>query len=513
MNTRYPKYLFALFLLVLIVLAGSCRKDFEFAPSTGNLSFSKDTVFLDTIFSNIGSATYTLKVYNRGNRDVSIPFIGLETGENSSYRLNVDGQAGKTFTDIPLLAKDSLFVFIETTFDVAPAGTTDFLYAESLLFGNGENIQEVELVTLIKDAVFLYPATLSDGTKETLVLGQDTDGNDIRVEGFYLEPEQLLFSNEKPYVIYGYAAVAEGNSLVVQPGARVHFHANSGLLVESGATLQVNGQLSEDQELLENEVIFEGDRLEPGYAREPGQWGTVWIREGSVGNNLENLTLKNATVGLRVDGDGILASPTLALANTQIYNSLNQNLWSTGARITAQNTVLGGAGASTLQIDQGGQYRFTHCTMANYWSNGPRRAAAVSINNFGENGPQALQSADFINSIVDGTQAIELLLEADTSATFNFSFTNCLLKIRDNNGNLANDPLYNFTDTNRYRNTILDQEPDFSLPFNDQFSIGANSAALDNADPDNALTVPTDILGKDRIQNPDIGAYEFEVDQ
>ena len=244
--------------LVLAISISSCRKDFDYVPSSGNLQFSKDTVFLDTIFTNIGSSTYTLKVYNRSNEDVLIPFVGLEDGQNSSYRLNVDGQAGKEFNNIPLLAKDSLFVFIETTFDVSPTQENEFLYTDAIVFGNGANQQEVQLVTLVKDAVFLYPQTLSNGTKETLVLGMDEDGNEIRVEGFFLETDELQFSKEKPYVVYGYAAVPEGNILDMEAGTRVHFHKNSGIIVSDGAAIHINGALSQDQEVLENEVIFEG---------------------------------------------------------------------------------------------------------------------------------------------------------------------------------------------------------------------------------------------------------------
>ena len=48
----------------MLIAISSCRKDFETISSYGKLAFSKDTVFLDTVFSNIGSATYNLKVYN-----------------------------------------------------------------------------------------------------------------------------------------------------------------------------------------------------------------------------------------------------------------------------------------------------------------------------------------------------------------------------------------------------------------------------------------------------------------
>jgi hypothetical protein len=36
-----------------------------------SLIFSKDTIYLDTVFNNIGSSTYTLKVYNKSNKDIT----------------------------------------------------------------------------------------------------------------------------------------------------------------------------------------------------------------------------------------------------------------------------------------------------------------------------------------------------------------------------------------------------------------------------------------------------------
>ena len=109
------KYLYGIAAFACVILWSSCRNDFETVASTGNLEFSRDTVYLDTVFTNIGSSTYNLKVYNRSNDDINIPTIALGDGEASNYRLNVDGIPGKTFEDITILAKDSIFIFIETT--------------------------------------------------------------------------------------------------------------------------------------------------------------------------------------------------------------------------------------------------------------------------------------------------------------------------------------------------------------------------------------------------------------
>ena len=176
--------LFSLLILTGILFCSSCRKDFAYRESEGRLEFSKDTVFLDTIFTNIGSSTYTLKVYNRTGDDIIIPSVALEQGLSSSYRLNVDGVAGKVFDDVTILARDSIFIFIETTFDISQLNQNEFLYTDLLQFVSSSSTQQVPLVTLIKDAIFLFPSELSDGTKETIPIGLDNEGNEIRV--FYL---------------------------------------------------------------------------------------------------------------------------------------------------------------------------------------------------------------------------------------------------------------------------------------------------------------------------------------
>ena len=228
------RYLYTLSLLVFVILLSSCRNDFDSLPSTGNLEFSKDTVYLDTVFTNIGSSTYTLKVYNRSNEDISIPSVRLGQGENSFYRLNVNGRAGKTFNNVEILAKDSIFVFVESTIDINTfPGNLQFLYTDAIEFDAGSNQQNVELVTLVQDAVFLYPERFEDGTIESLLLGVDEDDNEIRIEGFFLDDDHLNFTNEKPYVIYGYAAVPSNKTLTVDAGARIYFHEASGIIVAS----------------------------------------------------------------------------------------------------------------------------------------------------------------------------------------------------------------------------------------------------------------------------------------
>jgi len=114
--------------------------------------------------------------------------------------------------------------------------------------------------------------------------------------------DELTFTNERPYVVFGFMAVGDpdGNTaktLNIEAGARIHFHADSGLLIADDATLTVNGDISADPDVLENEVIFEGDRLETGFSETPGQWGTILLTDGSINNSINYATIKNATVG------------------------------------------------------------------------------------------------------------------------------------------------------------------------------------------------------------------------
>lgn len=499
-----------LLLFISCLIHTSCRSDFEFQPSTGNLTFSKDTVYLDTVFTNIGSSTYNLKVYNKSNKDVYIPSIQLTGGENSLYRLNVDGMTGKSFNNVELLAKDSLFIFIETTIDIQQiaANQNQFLYTDVLEFNHASSQQTIPLVSLVKDAIFLYPQQLANGTKETIML----DDGETEIEGFYLDDDELTFTNQKPYVIYGYAAVNNGKTLTVEAGARVHFHKDSGILVANGGNIQVLGELSTDQQLLENEVIFEGDRLEPTYENTPGQWGTIWFSKESVNNYFNYATIKNATVGLLVEGLINSSSPTLTIENTQIYNSASVGLWGQTAHIQANNLVVGNSGQVSLYCSLGGYYSFTHCTIANY-SNGFRNTPALLVDNYitledGSALAAPLAAANFTNCIIDGNTSIEFFLDAIENVDFNYAFTNNSIKFEDTFNEYSSNPLFNFDDITRYQNNIFNEDAHFLNTAQNKFQIGELSAGINNADGNASQLVPLDILGINRTSAPDMGAYQ-----
>ncbi|TBN06628.1 hypothetical protein EYD45_01725 [Hyunsoonleella flava] len=511
------RYIYVLVAVCFITLWSSCRKDFEFSASTGNLEFSRDTVYLDTVFTNISSSTYNLKVYNRSDEDILIPTVKLGLADASQYRLSVDGLTGKTFENIELLAKDSLFIFVETTVDINnfPNPNGEYLYTDQIEFDSGGNMQKVELVTLIKDAIFIFPDR-DNTTKivETLALNIDGEQVETDLQGRELLPEELIFTNEKPYVIYGFAAVPTGETLTVEAGARLHFHDNSGIIVQSGASINVNGAFSPDQETLDNEVIFEGDRLEPSFANRPGQWGTIWLLDGSLDNTFNYTTIKNALVGILCDGDATATNDKLTITNSQIYNSGSFGILGRGTSIAGENLVVHNAGQAAVAATFGGKYNFTHCTLTNYWENGPRPLPSVLLNNFlvdDDNNAIVtdLIEANFNNCIIYGNDNPEFLLDEieDDAVSFNFKLSNCLVRFDDRNDNFTG-PNFDFDDASKYENVIFNQDPDFKDPSLNMLIIGDDSAANGQGNLTFASQVPTDILNIDRTSSPDIGAYQ-----
>jgi hypothetical protein len=496
-----------LFFIGFLIALSSCRTDFETVASSGDLKFSRDTIYLDTVFTNIGSSTYTLKVYNNSKNDITIPTIQLGKGLNSKYRMTVDGMLGnqgKIFNNVNLLAKDSLYIFIETTANIADASPKDFLYIDQILFDGGTNLQKVELVTLIQDAIFLYPKKNADGTTETLPIGKD------EIYGFYLDENdpvngnELIFTNKKPYVIYGYAAVPSKKTVTFNPGARVHFHAFSGLILASNAALNVNGTISTTDKL-ENEVIFEGDRLEPDFAEVPGQWGAIWLTDGSTNHKIDHLTIKNATIGLLVQNNN---GTTVSIKNTQIYNSSNYGILAQTAKINGENLSINNAGLGSLACTYGGDYKFTHCTLNNNWASSSQ--VALLVNNYFTGAvPEVknLTAATFNNCIIYGSYSNEMILNKKTGATFNYQFNNCLIKFNNASNQYTNDPLYQFTtDPVHYNGIIQNMDPKFLNITQNKLNIDNSSAAF--AKGNTSYIIPVDIIGNARTTPPDLGAYQ-----
>ena len=494
-------------LIYILAIVGcffiSCRDDFKFEMSKGNeLTFSKDTVYLDTIFSNIGSSTYNLKVYNKTSRDIKIPSIKLAKGNNSNFRIMVDGISGKNFENIELLSNDSLFIFIETTVDIKnQTNEKEFLYTDELLFQSGSQQQKVNLVTLIKDAVFLYPQRYQNGNYESITI------NDEKIYGFFLDENdnvngnELQWTNNKPYVIYGYAAVPNNKTLTIEEGAEIHFHRNSALVSYPTSKIIAQGSIAKP-------IVFQGDRLEPSFEDTPGQWQGIIVGQNSE-LNMRNALVKNAVNGLFINSNTIQNQ----LHNVQVYNCENYGLLLANANVKGSNLVTNNCGRAALKIGDGGTYDFIHCTFANYWSR--QNHTAVNIDN-GDGSTSKSLNANFKNSIIFGNSNESLLLSpANDKINFNYSFQNCLIKFY-NTGNRydTNKFPYLITDNNYFNNCFINKNTIDYLPYflntskNKLMITDKATQIIAKGNTQIAQQFPQDLLGKNRSANPDLGAYQ-----
>lgn len=518
--------------LLLISVLAACRTDFNFTPTIAPLAFSEDTVYLDTVFSHTGSSTYRFKVYNRSKDNISIPSIQLANGTGSKFRLMVDGLTGKDenndgigdgkrFEQVELLAEDSLFVMVEVTADIQDANPQTMLYTDEVLFQAPGQTQKVNLVTLVQDAYFIYPKRLTATTYEGISLGLDDAGQNKTFYGCPLDENdpvngnELHWRNDKPYVIYGYAQVPDGKTLTVDPGARVHFHANSGLVVSKNGHIKVQGgpPPAHDPDRLDNEVIFEGDRLEPEFANVPGQWGTVMLLSQANDNVLEHLTIRNATVGLLVQNYATLTDPGYAkvsLRNVQMYNHSNVGILARKAMVTGKNLAIGDAGQASIACSMGGQYSFEHCTLYNTWPGS--KPVALSLDNYFLNAdnsitPFDLTQASFVNCILYSSNSKAIGISKTDQAAFATNFENNLIRYQTFSSTLPAE--FQFLADNNPFGNLTNQSPKFVGHKNHPFQLDTGSAALGQGQ----VITPTyndllDFARPSAPQRPDIGAYQ-----
>ena len=463
-----------------------CRKDV--LNSDGALSFSADTVIFDTVFTTIGSATRQFKIYNPSSQEVNISSIMLAGGQQSKYRMNLDGVPGIAFSNIKIPGKDSLFVFVDVTLDpnnlTQPAIVTD-----SILFNTNGIIQDVDLAAFGWDAEFTYPTVFNNPIGPYTFLDCD-----------------VTWTATRPHVIYGWAVVPDGCTLTIEAGANVYSHKGSGIIVDEGGTLIVNGNP-------QNPVTFASDRLDEFYEDQAGEWNSIWLFAGSKDNEIHGAIIKNGNIGIRVDSLQANSNPNLVVTNTIVENMAGISLLSFEATIEAYNCVFGNAGQYSVALTRGGTYDFYHCTIANQWVNGNRQTPALLLNNQvevdGSIFTYDLNRAYFGNCIIWGNNQTELGLDENPASNFNFEFENCLMRIDFN----ADEPI-NISDLSEFSDIIYNENPNFVDPIENNFELDTLSPAMDAGKASITNTFPsilgTDVLGNFRPSGSqvDIGAYE-----
>jgi hypothetical protein len=477
----FLKSLLTVLFLAMALL--SCRDEGIDSNPSVNLEFSTDSLLFDTVFTTVGSSTRSFKVYNKHNRRINISSVKLAGGNQSYFRINVDGASGTTLRDIEIDARDSIFIFVEVTVDPVKQ-QLPLIIVDSVVFDTNSNIQDVKLAAWGQDAHFIYPNY------------QDPESG----FQFHLITENSTWTSDLPYVVYGLAIVAPEITLNIEEGARVHFHNNSSLIFLEGATLKANGSA-------EHPIRFQGDRLEDFFKDVAGQWGRIWFFATSKDHEINYAIIKNGTVGLHVDTIGSSSAPTLSIRNTVIKNMSIAGLFAQGSHVVAENMIITDCGEHAAVLALGGTYDFKHCTFANYHSVSNRRTPTLVLNNYYEDIDGNIQIREMenftiANSIIYGGLQEEISLDFYPGTDPSYMFDHCLLRTQiEGNAPRFVNVLKNMNP--QFRNTLLG---DYRLK-DESPAIGAGNAGISAA-------VPFDILGNDRSERSDLGAIQYyEVEE
>ena len=368
-------------LLALVVAMGvsGCVDKMEFSTDPSHrLGFSVDTVAFDTLFTDVSSATQAFLIRNHNKENLSIAHAAVAGGEDSPYRVNIDGLAGTTFADLVIRGGDSMYVFVEVTID--PRGQDEpFEVLDSLQF------------------------TLESGVTQQVIF--TASGQDATVlRGGVVNVDTRLTAH-RPYLIYDSLRVEEGSTLYLEPGTRLFF--------ADRVEMKVYGRV-EAVGTADSLVVFRGARTDRmfdylPYDRLSAQWGGITLYESSNGNVFDYCDIHSGTYGLRAKSTG-MEENKMVMLNSQIHNVDEDALQLTLCKGSFANSLFTNAGGHCVNI-LGGQMDFLHCTIANFFPWKSERGEAVSIANYveAENKVYPLLGVNFANSIVTGSKDKELV--------------------------------------------------------------------------------------------------------
>ncbi|MBL4668748.1 MAG: hypothetical protein JKY30_05740 [Flavobacteriales bacterium] len=478
-----------IFLVAVISLMFSCRKDEINTDTSVTLSFSADTILFDTVFATFGSTTKRLKIYNPNSNPINISSISVGNGANSQFRINVDGISGNTHSNIEILGKDSIFIFAEVTID--PNNTlTPFVVNDKINFVTNGNVQSIDLVAWGQNAHYFVANKSVNGIP---IVYLDRDNSNTALDSTWI--------NDKPYVIYGgYLTLDGDDKLTIDAGVQIHLHNNSGIWVFEDANIQVNGTQTDP-------VVFQGTRLEFDWQDVPGQWDRIWINNNTNGiDNVFNYAIiKNGFIGIQAETNPFtplasVSANTLRLNNCVIHNNTAIGILAKNYKITDTNSVITNSGQYNLLVTGDGEYEFNHTTFANYWNGGDRQTPSILLQNAyvninGVTVVSNLTKANFHNCIIHGDKDIEFTTETITGGVINFLLDYCILKTTASASG-AN-----------YNNIVLNPNTDIFVDKTlHDYHITPNSPA--NNAGNSGLGVITDHDGVTRNTPPDLGAFE-----
>ncbi|GGI28293.1 hypothetical protein [Pedobacter mendelii] len=449
-------------IILFAFFCSACRKDERITTDANTkLSFSKDSILFDTIFTSVGSATRKIKVLNNNNVALNISEIKLSGGDSSPFGININGQNLSVKNNLVLNGQDSLNIFIKVTIN-PDAKNTPFLVQDSIIITSNGNRKAILLSAYGQNAIFINNQNIASNT---------------------------TWTKNFPYIINGFVNIKNSATLSIQPGTKVYFHKDAVMNVEG--ILNAYGTLTAP-------IQFCSDRLETIYSDEPGQWKGIYIKK--TGNGIiKNAIIKNASVAITSDSLSVNANPKLILSNTVIKNMQVAAYIGYHSELIAFNNLMYNCGNYIIYAIGGGNYNLKQNTFAGFNPNLPRKTAALTFSDYLAANVYNKLQLDLTNNIIWGSLMNEIDIQKKTNAVVQLNFFSNLIK--------TTSTAYN---TN---GNIINSDPIFASPNSGNFFILSTSPALKKGinlttDAYFSVYLNEDITGKTRIFPSSLGCYE-----
>ncbi len=447
----------------------ACKKDDFTTNPDARINLSVDTLKFDTVFTRTGSITQSFKIVNPQSQPILLNKISLGGGNASSYKININGEAGPLAQNVTLPAKDSIYIFV-SVFVNPNSNNLPFIISDSIEIDYNSRKRFVQLEAYGQNAVFLRNQTITGNQTWTPAL---------------------------PYVILDGISIDTNAVLNIQAGTKIYSSANSPFNVDG--TLLVNGTKAAP-------VIFTGNRLDEPYAGFPASWPGIYLNESSKNNNISFAEIKNAYQALVAIGPSVNSNPKLFLQQSIISNAFSSGFFGINSEVKANNCLIYNCNQNLL-IQLGGNYQFTNCSLASYSTNYLLHKTPVAVvSNFAEQGGQTfLQDlqANFTNCIFWSDENFlpnEIVTAKQGNTIFNAVFNNCIYKA-------ATDPAFaTFNQSFKNINPQFDSIDVANKYFD--FRITKNSLAP-GINKGLSTIFAKDLADNNRmIGNTDIGCYE-----
>lgn len=463
--------------LLLCVMTG-CQDDDSFSTNVSNiLSFSADTVKLDTVFSAVPTTTKTFWVHNESGDGIRCTNIRLERGNQSGFRVNVDGvylgsESGYQASEVEIRKGDSIRVFVELTSPV-----------------NGRNkpwLVEDNLLFLLESGV----------TQKVNLNAYSWDA--IKYRNLHITNDTTL-TGDRPIIVYGKLTVEEHATLTLAAGTTLYFH--------DGGGIDVYGRLCSQGEA-GKEVILRGDRLDWMFDYLPydlmsGLWDGIHFYETSYDNVMEFTDLHSSFNGIVCDSADV-EKQKLTLKNMTVHNCQGKGLSTVNCKVTAENCQFTNTLYECVDI-LGGDVTMNHCTLAQFYPFDSNRRPAL---NYYSTTTMPLLRMDCINSIVTGyPEDVVMGATENENILFNYRFISSILRTPavEDAEHIIDVIFENVEDTASVQGDKHFKLVDINTQHYD-FHLDSLSPAINKGSKD--YPVSDDRDGKARDDQPDIGCFE-----